>query len=180
MPVAALIGLSSCAAIRLGDVRTDPTYNAGPLRQVAVFAFGMDDAVRPLTEDEFALRLPATTRGVAGYRLVPAAERGDVARVKERLRAGGFDGAVIVRAVGGGESGASQTFGDAYAAAQAADARPDAAWRLETSVYSLASDARIWSATSRSFKPDDLREVSAGVARVVMQRLQAAGLLVDS
>jgi hypothetical protein len=85
-----------------------------------VFAVGPDAVAPRLTEDEFVLRLPARTRGVAGHGLVSAAEQGDVARVRARLRDGGFDGAVVVW-MGAGKEGepiASRTFGDVYAAAQ--------------------------------------------------------------
>jgi hypothetical protein len=193
LAVAALIGLTACSAARLTDVWQDPGHAGGPFRQVAVFAFGADDATNRLTEDEFVHRLPATTRGAAGHGLVPLAEQGDVARVRDRLRAGGFDGVIVVRMAGpdAGSRGArdagpdsSRTFGDAYLAARegeqrAGDARRGGPVRLRTSLYGVPADALVWSAASRSAAPDELRETTAGVARNVMERLQEAGLLAE-
>lgn len=182
--VAALVGLSACSATRLGDVWKDPGQTGGPFRQVAVFAFGPGDAAPRSVEDEFVLRLPAATRGSAGHGLLPAVEQGEVERVRALLRAGGFDGVMVVWMAGGDEGGpiSSRTFSDVYAAAQQAAPRAGEAGRggpvrLRTFVYSVASDALIWSATSRRFEPSDQRERTAGVARVVMERLQEAGLL---
>jgi hypothetical protein len=185
--VLALVGLSACSATRLGDVWTDPAQAGGPFRQVAVFAFGPDAAALRSVEDEFVLRLPATTRGVAGHGLVSQVEQGDVERVRARLRDGGFDGVMVVWMASGDEGGpiASRSFGDVYAAAQQAaqrtgDATRGGTVRLRTFLYSVASDALVWSAASRRFEPGDQRETTAGVARVVMERLQEAGLLAES
>ena len=118
---------------------------------------------------------------------MPLAEQGDVARVRERLRAAGYDGVIVVRLAGSGEAGSdsSRAFGDAYAAAQqnaqrAGDARREGTMRLHTRVYSVAADALVWSASSRPVAPDDFRERTAGIARLVMERLQQAGLLTET
>jgi hypothetical protein len=189
LAAAALTLLPACSATRLTDVWKDPGHEGGPFRQVAVFAFGGDEAGDRLTEDEFVHRLPATTRGVSGHRLVPPAERGDVDRVRERLRVAGFDGVILAWTVGGPEARdrpvAYRTFGDAYAALlqdapRGGDGRPGEPARLHAFVYRVATDALVWSATSRRIAPADLREVTAGVARVVMERLQEAGLLAET
>ncbi len=188
LAAAALLALPACSATRLTDVWKDPGHPGGPFRQVAVFAFGADAAGDRLTEDEFVHRLPATTRGAAGHGLVPRAEQGDVERVRERLRAGGFDSVIVVWTAGGGEAGSRpvshRTFGDTYAAMlqdakRAGDGRRPEPARLHAFVYSVPADALVWSATSRSVAPDDLREATAGVARTVMERLQEAGLLAE-
>jgi hypothetical protein len=185
----ALVALPACSATRLTDVWKDPARPSGPFRQVAVFAFGGDDdAVNRLTEDEFVHRLPAPTRGAAGHGLVPRAEQGSIDRVRERLRAGGFDAVILVWTASGAEARSRPisyaTFGDTYAAmlqdSQRAGSRPADPARVHAFVYGVADDALVWSATSRSAAPDDLREVTAGVARNVMQRLQEAGFLVES
>ena len=98
--LAVLVGLAACSSTRLSDVWRDPQYSGPPFRQVAVFVVGADDAVRRLAEDEIVRRLPMNTRGMGGYGLVPDAERGDVEKALGRLRAGGFDGAMIARLVG--------------------------------------------------------------------------------
>ena len=195
--VAAVTGLASCSAARLTNVWKDPGYSGGPLRQVAVFVVGTDATVHRVTEDAFVQRLPASTRGAAGYGLVPAAEQGDVDKVRARLQAGGFDGAIVVQVVGVEKAQTwvpdpfqrmpdpQRTLGDYYAAAyqdaqRGGYARRDATVRVQTLVYSVPSEAPIWSAASRTFSPGAVREVTEDVAKAVIERLQRAGVLAES
>jgi hypothetical protein len=194
--VAALIGLAACSATRLSDVWKDPGYGSGPFRQVAVFVLGTDEAVRRLAEDEFVRRLPMSTRGIAGYGLVPDAEQGDLDKVRARLRAGGFDGVIVARLAGveGTPTWAAgsiervpvsyRTLGDYYVSTYQELQRPSyvrsaTTVRVQTNVYAVASDALIWSAVSQTFNPDATRDVAGDVAKVVVERLQEAGILVE-
>jgi hypothetical protein len=192
--VAALLGLVACSGTRLGDVWQDPGYSAAPLRNVAVFVLGADHpSVRRLAEDEFVRRLPMNTRGLAGYGLVPAAEQGDLDKVRARLRASGFDGALVARLAG--VEGASpkgagvaervpisyRTLGDYYASTYRelegpGSVRPTAV-RIQTNLYAVASESLIWSGVSQTFNPEATREVAGDVAKVVVEQLQKAGIL---
>lgn len=195
--VAALTGLAACSGTRLGDVWRDPGYGGGPLRQVVVFVLGTDGAVRRLAEDEFVRRLPMSTRGIAGYGLVPAAEQGDLDKVRARLRASGFDGAIVVRLAGvdGTPTWAAgslervpisyRTLGDYYVSTYQELERPGyvrhaTTVRIQTNVYAVASEALIWSAVSQTFDPAATRDVAGDVAKVVVERLQEAGILAES
>jgi hypothetical protein len=192
--VAALGGLAACSGTRLGDVWQDPQYGGGPLQNVAVFVLGTDAGVRRLAEDEFVRRLPMKTRGLAGYGLMPAAEQGDLDKVRARLRASGFDGAIVARLAGveGGSPRAAggperipisyRTLGDYYASTyqeteRAGDARPPSSVRIQTNVYAVASESLIWSGASRTFNPEATREVAGDVAKSVVEQLQKAGIL---
>jgi hypothetical protein len=194
--VAALTGLVGCSGTRLGDVWQDPGYSGAPLQNVAVFVLGTDHpSVRRLAEDEFVRRLPMNTRGLAGYGLVPAAEQSDLDKVRARLRASGFDGALVARVTGvegaspRGAGGAERvpvsyrTLGDYYASAYrepeepGAAARPATTVRIQTNLYAVASESLIWSGTSQTFNSDTTREVAGDVAKVVVEQLQKAGIL---
>jgi hypothetical protein len=185
---AALVALPACSATRLTDIWADRGHAGGPFRQVAVFAFGGSDADNRIAEAEFVHRLPASTRGEAGHGFVPRAEQGDVGRVRELLRVGGFDSVIVVWMAGGAEARTPpvsyRTFGDTYAAmlqdAQRAGDRGGGRTRLHAFVYRVTDDALVWSAASRPVAPDDLYESTAGVALRVMERLQEAGLLAES
>jgi hypothetical protein len=192
--LAVLVGLAACSATRLSDVWRDPQYSGAPFRQVAVFVVGADDAVRRLVEDEVVRRLPMNTRGMSGYGLVPDAERGDVEKALGRLRAGGFDGAMIARLVGvdGPTPWATgslkqvpvsyRTLENYYVdASQEAErssglAAPTVV-RVQLNVYSVASGALVWSASSRTFNPEETRDVAGDVAKVAVENLQNAGIL---
>jgi hypothetical protein len=192
--LALLLGLAACSATRLSDVWRDPQDSGEPFRQVAVFVLGADPAVQRLVEDEVVRRLPMNTRGIGGYGLVPDAERGDFAKAVEKLRAGGYDGAMIARVVGvdGPTRWATgslkqvpvsyRTLSNYYVNASEATERSGAlsaptVVRVQMNVYRVASQALVWSAASRTFDPEETRDVAGDVARVAVAELQKAGLL---
>jgi hypothetical protein len=194
--VATLIALAACSATRLGDVWKDPGYAGGPLHDLVVFVLGTDDAVRRLAEDEFVRRLPMRTRGIASYGIVPAAERGDVDKLRARLRSARFDGAIVARLVGVDgpstwEAGTIEripisyrTLGDYYTSSHQQLEQPGYSLRrttvrVQTNVYAVASEALIWSAASQTFNPEATREVAGDVAKAVVERLLEAGILAE-
>jgi len=192
--LALLVGLAACSGTRLSDVWRDPQYSGEPFHQVAVFVLGSNPAVRRLVEDEVVRRLPMNTRGIGGYGLVPDAERGDVEKALERLRAGGYDGAMIARLVGvdGPTPWATgslkqvplsyRTLSNYYVNATEEAERSSAlstptVVRVQMNVYAVASQALVWSAASRTFNPEETRDVAADMAKVAVEELQKAGLL---
>ena len=192
--LAALIGLTACSGTRLTDVWRDPGYSGGPFHQVAVFVLGTDEAVRKLVEDEIVRRLPMSTRGVGGYGIVPEAERGDIAKARDRIRAGGFDSAIIARVVGvegpvPWAAGSLQqvpvsyrTLGNYYVntyqeTERSSVLRAPTVVRVQLNVYAVASEALVWSASSRTFNPDETRDVAGDVAKIAVEELQKVGIL---
>jgi hypothetical protein len=192
--LALLLGVAACSATRLSDVWRDPQYSGEPFRQVAVFVLGADPAVQRLVEDEVVRRLPMNTRGIGGYGLVSDAERGDVAKAVEKLRAGGYDGAMIARVVGvdGPTRWATgslkqvpvsyRTLSNYYVNVAEETERSGAlsaptVVRVQMNLYAVASQALVWSAASRTFDPEETRDVAGDVARVAVAELQKAGLL---
>ena len=187
--LALLVGLAACSGTRLSDVWRDQQYSGEPFRQVAVFVLGTDPAVRRLVEDEVVRRLPMNTRGIGGYGLVPDTERGDVAKALERLRAGGYDGAMIARLVGvdGSTPWATgslkqvpvsyRTLSNYYINATEEAERSSGLGtptvvRVQMNVYAVASQALVWSAASRTFNPEETRDVAGDVAKVAVEELQ--------
>jgi hypothetical protein len=192
--IAVLLTLTGCSGTRLTDVWRDPAYSGGPFHQVAVFVLGTDDAVRRLVEDEVVRRLPISTRGVGSYGIVADAERGDVGKARERLRAGGFDGAVIARLVGvegsvPWSSGSLRQVPVSYRtlenyyvsstqeAERASLLRAPTVVRVQMNVYAVPSEALVWSASSRTFNPEATRDVAGDVAKLAVENLQRAGIL---
>ena len=192
--LALLVGLAACSGTRLSDVWRDPQYSGEPFHQVAVFVLGSNPAVRRLVEDEVVRRLPMNTRGIGGYGLVPDTERGDVEKALERLRAGGYDGALIARLVGvdGPTPWATgslkqvpvsyRTLSNYYVNATEEGERSSGlsaptVVRVQMNVYAVASQALVWSAASRTFNPEETRDVAGDVAKVAVEELQKAGLL---
>ena len=159
-----------------------------------MFVLGTDPAVRKLVEDEFVRRLPMSTRGMGGYGIVPEAEQGDVGKARDRLRAGGFDGAMIARlvsvegprpwAIGSLQQVpiSYRTLGNYYVetyqeAESSSSLRTPTVVRVQMNVYAVASEALIWSAASRTFNPEETRDVAGDVGKVAVEELQRAGIL---
>ena len=131
-------------------------------------------------------RLPMNTRGIGGYGLVPDAERGDVEKALERLRAGGYDGAMIARLVGvdGPTPWATgslkqvpvsyRTLSNYYVnateeAERSSGLSTPTVVRVQMNVYAVASEALVWSAASRTFNPEETRDVAGDVAKVAVE-----------
>ena len=192
--IVALSLLTACTGTRLSDVWRDPSYAAGPFHQVAVFVLGADPAVQVLAEDEVVRRLPMSTRGISGSGIMPESERGNIDKARERLRAGGFDGVVIARLVGveGPQPWASgslqqvpisyRTLSNYYVTSyQEVDKasllqRPTVV-RVQMNLYAVATEALVWSASSRTFNPEATRDVAADVGKLAVEELQKAGIL---
>src|SRR5262249_17831726 len=189
-----LLGITACSGTRLSDVWRDPNYAAGPFRQVAVCVLGTDRAVRRLAEDEVVRRLPMSTRGIAGSGLVPDAERGDIDKARDRLRAGGYDGVMIARLVGvdGPQPWATgslqqvpvsyRTLSNYYVTSyqeieQASILHRPTVVRVQMNLYAVASDALVWSASSRTFNPEATRDVASDVGKMAVEELQRLGIL---
>ncbi|HEY7138923.1 MAG TPA: hypothetical protein VIE44_02400 [Methylomirabilota bacterium] len=192
--IAALSGLTACSSTHLTDVWRDPAYSGGPFHEVAVFVLGTDDAVRRLVEDEVVRRLPMSTRGIGSYGIVPDADRGDIGKARERLRAGGFDGVLIARLVGvegpvPWSTGSLQQVPISYRtlenyyvsstqeAERASALRTPTVVRVQMNVYVVPSEALVWSASSRTFNPEATRDVAGDVAKLAVEDLQRAGIL---
>jgi len=189
-----LFGLTACTGTRLSDVWRDPSYAAGPFHQVAVFVLGADPAVQRLAEDEVVRRLPMSTRGISGSGMMPETERGDIDKARERLRAGGFDGVMIARLVSveGPQPWASGSlqqvpisyrtlsnyYVNAYQETEKANLlqRPTVV-RVQMNLYAVATEALVWSASSRTFNPAATRDVAGDVGKLVVEDLQRAGIL---
>src|SRR5262245_56777176 len=192
--VAALFGLTACTGTRLSDVWRDPNYTAGPFHQVAVFVLGADPAVQRLAEDEVVRRLPMNTRGISGSGIMPEADRGNIDKARERLRAGGFDGVMIARLVSveGPQPWASGSlqqvpvsyrtlsnfYVSSYQEVEKANLlqRPTVV-RVQMNLYVVATEALVWSASSRTFNPEATRDVAGDVVKLAVEELQKAGIL---
>ena len=190
----ALFGLAACSGTRLSDVWRDPSYAAGPFHQVAVFVLGADPAVQRLAEDEVVRRLPMSTRGISGSGMMPEAERGDIDKARDRLRAGGYDGVMIARLVGveGPRPWASgslqevpvsyRTLSNYYVTSYQETEktsllqRPTVV-RVQMNLYAVATEALVWSASSRTFNPEATRDVAGDVGKIAVEELQKAGIL---
>jgi hypothetical protein len=189
--LAALYGLSACASpTALQDSWRSPSLT-GPRRfeKVLAVAIVKDPELRRRAEDEIISHLQSDdalpTRAV-----IPDAELGDVERAKQRLRAGGFDGAVVMRPVAVEEkvkyssayiANDYDSFWGYYGAGwgdpwQAGPMKVDTHLRIETLVYAVETDELLWVGVTRTINPESVRKTIGEIAAAVVEDLRKHGL----
>src|SRR5215468_3293858 len=188
--VCTLSGPFACATTRIETQWKDPKTTAQDLafRSVVVLAQVDDETTRHTAEDELARALEARPqaqargmRVVPSYTFIPAAELSDVSAMKARVAAAGFDGAVVMRLVSDRQSvsyvpGREETMYGRVVNIDPGYTRVDRIVRVETSLYSIAQQRRLWSGVSRTMNPSDVQGLVAEVARAVGKELAAQGL----
>jgi protein-S-isoprenylcysteine O-methyltransferase Ste14 len=186
----ALASTLACAGTKIETQWKDPAATAQDLAFLKVVAIAQvdDETTRRAAEDEMVrvleARPKAQARGmrvVPSYTFIPAPGLGDVAGMRAKVEAAGFDGAVVLRLVADGERvtyvpGRYEASWGRVVSYDPGYTQVDRIVRVETSLYSVASGKRIWSGVSRTLNPTDLRDLVDEVARAVGAELAAQGL----
>ena len=177
---ALLASLAGCAATRITSVWEDPALRTVAFRKVLVVFQNADPRLRRIAEDEMARDIP---RSVPADTVFRDEELRDVARVKARVKALGFDSSVVMRVVGV-EHQRSYVPPQAYAVPtyyrgfwgywgygwttvyEPGYLRHDRIVRIATNVYSVPLDKLVWASESETFNPASLRGTVAEVVRV--------------
>lgn len=190
--LAALI-VAGCASTQIVSAWKDPQLGRVPFRKVLVVFQHSNPAMRRTLEDEMARDIPGAQ---AAYTLFSDNEVADLERVKTRVRAEGFDSAVIMRVVSVDRE-VSYRPGRVYAApAFYSDfwgywghgwravhdpgyLRSDRVVTIATNVYSVTDDKLVWASQSETFNPGSLRgaigEVVKVTSRATGELLKARG-----
>jgi protein-S-isoprenylcysteine O-methyltransferase Ste14 len=187
---AALGSLLGCAATRVETQWKDPATTAQDFafRRVIAIAQVEDDTTRRVAEDEMVRVLAAgpraQTRGMQAspsYRLIGMDELDDVAAMRAKVEAGGFDGALVMRLIATEERvtyvpGRYETGWGRVVSYDPGYTTVDQIVRIETSVYSVTQGKRLWSGVTRTLNPSDLPELVDEVAQAIGRELEAQGL----
>jgi hypothetical protein len=188
--VAALASVVACAATRIETQWKDPAATAEDFAFQRVIAIAQveDGTTRRVAEDEIVRVLLAGPRAKArgmeaapSYPLIAAEALGDVAAMRAKVEAGGFDGAVVMRLISSEERvtyvpGRYETMWGRVVSYDPGYTTVDQIVRVETSLYSIAQQKRLWSGVTRSFNPADLPDLVHEVAHAIGKELEAQGL----
>jgi hypothetical protein len=99
--VLAAIGLTSCGGTSLRTSWRDPQYQGGPLKKIAVLVIDRDANRRRFAEDLIVQNLPAGTQATPGYLIFgTSGAQPDKTKIKDRLIADGYNGALVARLAG--------------------------------------------------------------------------------
>lgn len=176
--IAAILG--GCASTQIVSAWKDEDLASVPFRKVLVVFQHADPQLRRTLERRMAADIP---NSVPAHALFSDEDVRDIERVKDRVRAEGFDSAVIMRIVsvdrevrympgriyhvpayyhdfwGYWGYGWRSVYEPGYY-------RNDRIVNIATNVYSVAADKLVWASQSETFNPRSLREAIGEVVRV--------------
>jgi len=195
---AALLLLAACASTTLTNAWKDPAYSGGGFRRLLVVGATDSPTHRRVFEDEFARALRAAgVEAVASYTLIAQDDtKIDDAALKAVVRKQGLDGVIMTRLV---RIDKKTVYTPGYAWGVPALAYRDSlygyyngAWSpyampaevreyesavLETTLWNAADDKLVWTATTETFAPSNVKSATLDFAGVLIEELKARKLL---
>ena len=170
----------------------DPTARPIEFKKVMFFYLEKDRTVRGFAEEEFVRKVKGTTV-VPSIALFAEVAPKDVDKMKDQLRAQGFDGGVLMRIARvdevtrqepGIHPGFQSSFGDYYGywwsyvpAGYSGQMVKERTIRVETVVYALDEDKLVWAGISETENPEGIKDLVAEVIDAVAKSLREKGLL---
>ncbi len=188
----ALLFLAACATTQLRDSWKDPAFTGPPLKRVLVVGVSKSDSNRRVFEDGFARALGAAgSQGVPSYQSLP--ESGTIAneRVEAAVKQTGADAVLVTRVMrvarnvdvrpgyaspgfyGGGFRG---YHGSAWAAVPP-DVSAYDVLTLESTLWNMRTDKPVWSGTSEVTDPRSVAAATEELAKVLIARMKADGVI---
>ncbi len=164
------------------------------VKKLAVFVIAQDPKLRRTTENTFVRSLTGETKATQSYAVVTDDEMKDKEKVVAKVRAGGFDGAVIFRLIAIDEK-QSERYGMAgYATNYYGGFGPY--WgtfgavmfsgtttvkkqivSIETLLYAAEDEKLLWAAQTKVDDPDSPLEVIESIVKVTVKGLKKAKLI---
>jgi hypothetical protein len=186
--------LASCASTSLVNQWKSPEYSGGPMRKVMVVGVAKQPSVRRVFEDEFAAKLKgAGVEAIPSYTQIGEDVQADPAVLEQAVTKLGVDGVLVTRLVkrdketqvtGGGYYGPTAPMGlhGWYSSSWVGYYEPATVYQydvvtLETSVYSPQQSKLVWSGTTETFAPTDIKKETAGYAELIIGALRKQGVI---
>jgi hypothetical protein len=185
------VALAACATSsgRLVQSWKDPSVKKLDFERVVALALVEDGPTRRLAESEMVRIIGPDA--IQGSQVIPEEELGDVEKVKARLKAEGFDGAITIRLVDVETEirdeqdplpTAYYTIWGYYGFVTVAERGPaylavDSKLQIEVNIYSLENEKLLWSGTTETLQPRLLETLVKDVADTVSKRLKREGLI---
>jgi hypothetical protein len=188
--VAALLG--ACASTSLVNQWKSPDYSGGPVRKVMVVGVAKQPSTRRVFEDEFAAKLKAAgVEAIPSYTQISEDGQADPAVIEPIVGKLGVDGVLITRLVKKEkQTQVSDYYGPVtptgfhgwYSSAWTGYYEPATVYQydvvtLETSLYSVPQSKLVWSGTTETFSPVDVKKETAGFADIVIGALRKQGVI---
>jgi hypothetical protein len=204
---ATLASLAACASLALAasaqagtkivNSWADAQFGKMKFKNVLAIVATKDASLRRTAEDEICKNV-VKTACTRGYTILSELDAGDKEKAIAKIKAGGFDAVVLLRALGGDggvtrEAGAAMpqyywtfdvyygywggSWGVPYVAANTSYTKAQTYVTLETNIYDLSTDKLVWGGSTQTKNPDSARELVKDVTKAVRKDLKAKGLV---
>jgi hypothetical protein len=190
---AALVLLAGCSGSSTQVTNAWHAPGLQPIRFTKTLAACIcrEESTRRSIEDQLAKRVPG---GVTGYSLMPEEVVRDTAQAKERLRADGFDGVVVMRLVGverqqtyvpgstymvpAGYNNMWGYWGVGYGAVYSPGYVDESkVVSFETNVYTVGDGRLVWASRSATYDPSSISQVVNQVVDATVAQMKKDGVI---
>jgi len=171
---------TGCATTEMTSTWADPSAKGAAMSRIAVLCITKDPGLRRMAEDTTAAQM-AGAQATPSYQVLGETDLKDRAAVKEKLKAAGFNGVLVMRLAGVTQQvtamGPYDTFDGYYDWGVGAAYAPgyletDTVVHVVSNLYSLDRNKLIWSGTSKTFDPASARQFMGDVGQAVAKSLQ--------
>jgi hypothetical protein len=162
------------------------------MRKVIVVGVTKQPSVRRVFEDEFASKLKAAgVEAIPSYTHISEDGQADPVALESAVGKLGLDGVLVTRLVkqekqtqvsGGYGPVAPMGLHGWYSSAWTGYYEPPTVYQydvvtLETSLYNTQQSKLVWSGTTETFAPADVKEETAGLAQIIIAALRKQGVI---
>lgn len=185
-----VLGLVACASTTLTNSWRSPDYKGPPLKKLMVVGVSKQPDLRRNFEDEFVSQLKLVgVEAVPSYKFIPEGGPAEEARLKQAVKEAGSDGVLITRLVrvdvntqvapsypGG------MGFYPGYAGAWSGHYEPAVVYQtntvvLQTSLYGVNESQLLWSGTTQTFAPTNIKQEIQDFAKLIIGTLEKQKLV---
>jgi hypothetical protein len=170
------------------NVWKNPTYAAGPMKNIAVFGGRMNETDRRTLEDGFVSALSAYgVHATPSYAILPEGEATppDPAAIRAKLQSTGYEGALVSKLEGVSErvtvmpdaDWGAGFYGAYWGQAAPVYAQTDQFVKFETTLWSATGGKMLWSTTTQTENPTSGKDFVSSLTRTVVPSLSKAGLI---
>ena len=189
MVVGVLSVFAACTSNRLVHSWTDPSVKKLEFNRVVAVALHSDGPLRRLAESEMVRIIGP--KAVAASQVISDDERGDVDKVRAKLAAEGFDGAITMRLVDATTTVRTARdpvpmsyyqmwsyYGFYWIQGKGPDyVTADQTLQIEVNIYSLKDGKLLWTGISETAQPKLVETLVKEVGELVSRRLRSEGLV---
>lgn len=187
-PAIALValGLAACSTTRLQRTWVAPGADTIRPTNLVVLVVAPDEAVRRTAEQRLCERVAAATRCTPAYRFLPDPDRADADLVRQLVEARGFDAGVVLRVAGAQDVTTYVVpstpmwgwYGAGWGGARDGDhTRQTRLVDVETALYALPKAVLLWTGTTSSMSPTDVRRTVDEIVDAVVAGMRHDGVL---